>query len=135
MNKRYKLSDVQRLLSKTSPFEMKINLAKVLVILSLNNFILSSIGKRELEYRWKPEAQHQCNIPRLTEEELILRFGKSGLPSLYPHPIIIRRGIKGKNKEFFNMTSQERIVQSLPRGIKVTLSSSNSFSERRRTIP
>jgi Cupin-like domain len=118
---------------------MKITVTNALLILNLYDFILCIVGESDVDsqeqYRWKPEAQHNCNIPRLSVKELKHRFGMSGLPALYPHPIIIRRGFRGKNKYFFNMTSQKGIVNSLPINFEVTLSSSNSFSDHRRTVP
>lgn len=86
-------------------------------------------------YQWIPQAKHPCNIPKLSVEQLKSQFGPSGLPSLYHSPIIIQRGTTGKNEKFFNMTSQNGILSSLKPRVEVTLSSSNSFSAHRRTIP
>lgn len=92
-------------------------------------------GQSISPYRWVPEEEHPCSIPRLSMQELEARFGPGGLTSLYPTPIIIERGVKGSNERFFNMTSLQGIVDSLPINFEVTLSSSNSFSAHRRTIP
>mmetsp|Transcript_29650 Transcript_29650/g.71741 ORF Transcript_29650/g.71741 Transcript_29650/m.71741 type:complete len:512 (-) Transcript_29650:66-1601(-) len=63
------------------------------------------------------------------------------LPLLYPHPLVIVNDDEGKNdnfsgnKYFRKMVDRHKIVEFFPPGFNVTLSSSNSFSEHRRTIP
>jgi type II secretory pathway pseudopilin PulG len=84
--------------------------------------------------RWDPGGNHRCNIQRVTVDQLYATFGKDGLPPLYHSPIIILANTT-RNVEFRKRTSLEQIVQSLPMGFHVTLSSSNSFSEHRRTVP
>lgn len=109
------------------------------MVLTVNSEEVSCNVKHESRsirsYLWVPEAEHPCTIPKLSVQELKARFGPRGLTSLYPTPIIIQRGVKGANERFFNMTSLEGIVDSLPTKFEVTLSSSNSFSAHRRTIP
>jgi len=89
-------------------------------------------------WKWDPQAQHRCNIESVTIDSFYARFTKQGLPPLYPTPIIIKLAFNNatiRNAKFRKMTSLEQIVTSLPQALKVTLSSSNSFSEHRRTIP
>lgn len=85
-------------------------------------------------YQWIPEAEHPCNIPKFSIQELKSRFGPRGLPSLYHEPIIIQGG-QGRNEKFLNIASQQGIVASFTPNFEITLSSSNSFSAHRRTIP
>jgi Cupin-like domain len=92
-------------------------------------------GQCSRMYKWRPEEEHPCNIPKLNVAQLKSQFGSRGLTSLYHTPIIIQRGTKGRNEKFFNMTSQSGIVSVFPSSFEVTLSSSNSFSAHRRRIP
>jgi Cupin-like domain len=84
--------------------------------------------------QWDPRGNHRCNLKRVTVDQLYAAFGKDGLPPLYHSPIIILANTT-RNVAFGKITSPEQIVQSLPVGFHVTLSSSNSFSEHRRTVP
>lgn len=86
--------------------------------------------------KWIPEAKHRCNIERITHTQLLKRFGPLGLPRLYPKPIIIIGDKKNpRNAKLQELTSRSNITKSLPPNFDVTLSSSNSFSAHRRTIP
>ena len=87
----------------------------------------------EKQWKWIPQAEHPCNIVRMTQDELFSTFGPMGLPSLHPEPIVIVGS--QKNAKFREMTSQVNITKSLPPNFNITLSSSNSFSAHRRTIP
>lgn len=110
-------------------------------------------------FQWIPEAEHPCTIERIRQEEFLKRFGPQGLPPLFPTPIIIladqipnaddhsqqdheisdhrrilARGLY-RNQRFQNRTRRDAILDAFPPNFHVTLSSSNSFSEHRRTIP
>jgi hypothetical protein len=86
------------------------------------------------EYKWIPEAEHRCNIVRMTLSQLLDTFGPRGLPSLHPEPLVILND-PTRNEKFRNLVSRVNIFSSLPPNFEVTLSSSNSFSQHRRTIP
>lgn len=92
-------------------------------------------------WRWDPEAQHRCNITRISRTELHQRFGMSGLPKLYPYPLAIYDEYNDpeneprRNTVFVEKTTFENLPSCFPPDFNVTLSSSNSFSAHRRTIP
>jgi hypothetical protein len=95
-------------------------------------------GNASVEYQWMPGSSHPCNIVRMDGKEFSRRFGPSGLPPLYPHPLVILGGDDGdehRNRDFQRMTQSDTILDHFPDDFLVTLSSSNSFSEHRRTIP
>lgn len=72
----------------------------------------------------------------MTHEELYAKFGLRGLPPLHPEPIILLHNRSSeRNVHFRQLTQQDRILDSFEPGFVVTLSSSNSFSEHRRTVP
>jgi hypothetical protein len=83
-------------------------------------------------YRWIPEAEHRCNITQIPLFNFTRRFGR--LQPLYHEPLIIQGGIH-YNEGFRNRTSRQGIIDAFPPGFMITLSSSNSFSAHRRTIP
>ena len=83
-------------------------------------------------FRWIPGGDHPCTITRMTKDEFLHRFGPQGLPLLYPEPLVIVDG--DRNIHFRNLTHLDHILHSFPPDFPVTLSSSNSFSEHRRTI-
>lgn len=85
-------------------------------------------------WKWDPSSKHRCNLEQWTESQLYGQFGQHGLPPLYHSPIVILANAS-RNVVFRDMTSSARIVQALPERFQVTLSSSNSFSHHRRTIP
>jgi Cupin-like domain len=91
------------------------------------------------QYKWIPEAEHRCNIVRMTHSQLLDTFGPSGLPSLHPEPLVILKSSETpsntRNVKFRTLVSRPNITSSLPPNFEVTLSSSNSFSAHRRTIP
>ncbi len=88
-------------------------------------------------YQWIPEAQHPCTIERISTDEFERRFGPRGLPPMYPSPLVIVHdfGKFPRNKVFRELTKMEKILNFFAPGFNVTLSSSNSFSEHRKTLP
>ena len=86
---------------------------------------------------WNPQDTHPCTIRRLSQSDYLKIFGKGGLPPLYPDPIVITMDSSSfvRNRQFRYMSSKDQILASFPANFTVTLSSSNSFSEHRRTIP
>jgi len=84
-----------------------------------------------VSYQWIPEAEHPCNIQKFPITNFTSTFGL--LPPLHHEPIIIQTN--DRNKIFRRLTSSEGIVASFPPNFNITLSSSNSFSEHRRSIP
>lgn len=95
---------------------------------------------------WDPRQDHPCTIERLTMIEFENQYGpQGGLPPLYPRPIVITTSTTddddassayhNRNQQFREMTKADTILQNFPVNFTVTLSSSNSFSEHRRTIP
>ena len=53
---------------------------------------------------------------------------------MHPYPLVIV-GKSNGNEVFFQKTRSDQILNAFPPQFHVTLSSSNSFSEHRRTIP
>ena len=85
-------------------------------------------------WEWIPQAEHPCNIRRLTMEDLFAEFGSQGLPPLYPEPVVIRPDNAARNAALRAVTTRETLLEQFEPGFNVTLSSSNALSERRRTI-
>ena len=110
---------------------------------------MTTNSARRRGYRWDPDAPQRCNITRLSRSELYRRFGPGGLPSLYPNPVVVYhddpgpRNVEGVgrggqwryNARFVEMTRSENLPSAFEPGFNVTLSSSNSFSAHRRTVP
>mmetsp|Transcript_3104 Transcript_3104/g.8949 ORF Transcript_3104/g.8949 Transcript_3104/m.8949 type:complete len:308 (+) Transcript_3104:197-1120(+) len=92
-------------------------------------------------WRWVPQAQHRCNITRISREEFHATFGPSGLPKLHPYPLVIYDEYSDADNEprrnaiFVEKTTFENLPSCFPPEFNVTLSSSNSISAHRRTIP
>ena len=87
-------------------------------------------------FQWVPQAKHPCTIERIDNQEFLQRFGPRGLPPLFPTPLVIRPGKKSlRNDKFRNLTRLDTIQNFFPVGFNITLSSSNSYSEHRKTIP
>jgi Cupin-like domain len=85
---------------------------------------------------WDPKEDHPCTIEQITMNDFMERHGsQGGLPPLFPTPLIIVDAPKERNQPFRDLTGSDTILQSFPGNFSVTLSSSNSFSEHRRTIP
>lgn len=88
---------------------------------------------------WNPKDEHPCTIERMEFEEFEAKFGEDGgLPPLFSKPIVITaetRASKRRNQRIRDLTAKDDILQNFSTNFNVTLSSSNSFSEHRRTIP
>lgn len=98
----------------------------------------TTLGKTK--YKWNIDAKQRCNIKRMTYDELY-KLHPSGLPPLYHEPLIIYSNDYSKRlpsgciiERFIQKTSLENITKNFPKDFMVTLSSSNSFSDHRRTI-
>lgn len=91
------------------------------------------------KWRWIPEEKHRCNITRFSQTELHRRFGPAGLTKLYPTPIVIydeyAPNEPRRNLKFVEKTKYVNLPSCFEPDFNVTLSSSNSFSAHRRTIP
>ena len=89
-------------------------------------------------WHWDPSAHHHpCTISRISQTELIRRFGALGLPNLYPYPLVIVPDSGNKrlrNENFSNLTTQEHLPLNFPSDFNVTLTGSDSLSSNRRTI-
>lgn len=87
-------------------------------------------------WKWNPDDEHPCNIHRtMTYRQVLDTFGPSGIPALFPEPVIIRASDSFRNEKFRKMSERDEIIQYFGEDFNVTLSSSNSLSENRRTIP
>ena len=108
---------------------------------------------------WNPKDDHPCTIERVSMKDFLRQYGKQGgLPPLFPRPLVITRSVvdgsnnkdnddnindgdskkiinNKRNMQFSDLTRSETILGSFPVNFTVTLSSSNSFSEHRRTVP
>jgi hypothetical protein len=95
---------------------------------------------------WNPKDDHPCTVERISMKDFLKSYGKQGgLPPLFPRPLVITKADVGRNSKedpkssrnskFQNLTRADSILHSFPANFTVTLSSSNSFSEHRRTIP
>lgn len=87
-----------------------------------------------LAISWDPDGSHPCNIQRFTLEQIFDEFGIRGVPLLYEQPIVILQH-SSRNSLFREMARPDALINFFPPDFLVTLSSSNSLSERRRTIP
>jgi len=88
------------------------------------------------KWNWDPQEPHPCTIQRMTYKEFRTLFESFGslLPPLYHTPLVIRND-PARNVHIRSQTSIENITKAFPSNFKVTLSSSNSFSQHRRHIP
>jgi hypothetical protein len=95
------------------------------------------MGSDERNWKWLPGADHPCNIVRMPFDELFDTFGPQGIPPLHSEPIVLvhHDGQPERNAAFAQLTLADRILDFFEPDFEVTLSSSNSFSEHRRTIP
>lgn len=94
---------------------------------------------------WNPKDDHPCTIEKISMKNFLKKYGnEGGLPPLYPRPLVItssaigRDGDNGnnmRNSKFRDLMKSNTILDSFPVNFTVTLSSSNSFSEHRRTVP
>ena len=86
-------------------------------------------------WKWRPEVPHPCTIQRMNVDEYRETFEETnGIPVMYPHPLVLRTG-RERNDPLRQVTTEDKILSAFPPGFNVTLSSSNSFSQHRRTIP
>ena len=92
-------------------------------------------NQKPSSYRWVPEAQHPCTIARMSSEEFRRRFGPRGLPPLYRTPLVIQSPTSTqRNHVLRQLTGFDSISEYFGPDFNVTLSSSNSFSEHRKTL-
>jgi hypothetical protein len=88
---------------------------------------------------WRPEAAHPCSIRRVSFADLPNVFPGGLVPALHPTPLVVvapaDEKSRRRNERFRNATAPGAILDSFPPGFEVTLSSSNSFSEHRVTVP
>ena len=85
------------------------------------------------KYKWNPADQHPCTITRMSLKEFSRTIGL--LPPMYPEPLVIVDDQRTRNLKLQHLSAQSNILANFPENFNVTLSSSNSFSEHRRTIP
>jgi hypothetical protein len=108
-------------------------------------------------HRWIPTDEHPCNIRRVSLDQLPTVFAASGglIPPLYHEPLVIVATAATENNDhrkhtnstlhhhhrhhsrnavFRHKASLEHILDNFPDHFNVTLSSSNQFSERRRSL-
>jgi hypothetical protein len=89
------------------------------------------------KWNWDPSNTHPCNIRRISRSELNRIFGTTGLPNLYPSPLIVYPdpADSNENGSFANLTTIDNLPLNFPSDFEVTLSGSDSLSSHRRTIP
>ena len=77
-----------------------------------------------------------CNIERIPFSSLPKYFPQTNglVPNLFPKPIIITHPHHSRQSLFRSLVSLDNITNTM-HDIDITLSSSNSYSERRRTVP
>lgn len=86
------------------------------------------------KWNWELDDPHRCNIEKISLSQLPLHFPPLGvLPPLYYKPIIIVDDTQQRNSKFQDITSKDGILEALTPSFPITLSSSNSFSDYRRT--
>ena len=84
---------------------------------------------------WRPKDEHPCTVERISMKDFLKQYGtQGGLPPLFPRPLVITKA-DGRNSKFQELTQADSILHSFPTNFTVTLSSSNSFSEHRRSLP
>jgi len=111
-------------------------------IVGVGGYNNNSKGKKT---GWNPKDDHPCTVERISMKDFLKEYGKQGgLPPLFPHPLVITNVALGgdsqdpknsRNSKFQDLTRADSVHNSFPANFSVTLSSSNSFSEHRRTIP
>jgi hypothetical protein len=80
---------------------------------------------------WDPHGNHSCNIRRLSWNDLQQLFQGGLLPPLFPEPVVIHAN---HNAPFRNQTSRKQLLRQFPRNFSVVVTSSNAYSEHRRTV-
>jgi Cupin-like domain len=116
-----------------APFRGVIFLVLRLLVTSLSFSLRGLVESAAAEWNWIPEDEHPCTIQRYTADEFQRQFGPTGLPSLHPVPVVIRRD-SSDNEKFRHLTTQSNLRAHFGPDFAVTLSSSNAVSEHRRTI-
>jgi hypothetical protein len=116
----------------------------LLLVLGARRAVADQQQKRQ-EWKWNPQDAHPCNIRRLTLSQFHEELPLGGLPALFPTPIVIITTTNNnksddtastpRNEAFRNLTTRQNLLNNFPSKFPVTLSSSNSFSEHRRTVP
>jgi len=102
------------------------------VVLAL---VVIAVARATVVTNWDPAKDHPCTVAKqLTYEQVIHKFGSTGIPPLYHEPVVIRASQTNRNELFQNMTRQDDLLRFFGNDFPVTLSSSNSLSENRRTI-
>jgi len=98
------------------------------------------LQSKQRKWKWDIDKEHPCNIPKITFSQLLQDYGVSGLPtSEYSKPIIILQNKNDTkstyiNKKFKEMTTYDSLLNHFGPNFEITLSSSNSFSDFRKTI-
>jgi len=80
---------------------------------------------------WDLESSHPCNIQQFSFNQLKQRFPNGKVPRLFPNPLIIL-GNEKRNSAFRNITQRETLLDFFGPDFEITLTSSNSLSEKRR---
>lgn len=111
-----------------------------LVVVGLCTCAVADVGVADSRasddpWKWRPEHDHPCTIKRMTMEEVYENFGPEGVPAMHPDPLVVVASSTNHNHDLRHLTREDRIVDNFLPGFEVTLSSSNSFSQHRRTIP
>lgn len=108
-------------------------------MMSVTSVVYNDV-KSEIESNWKIDAKHVCNIKRISYDELYKLF-PHGIPPLYHEPLVIYADDYSKPllsgcviENFIRKTTLENITKNFPDNFEVTLSSSNSFSDHRKTM-
>uniref|UniRef100_A0A7S1BMZ3 JmjC domain-containing protein n=1 Tax=Corethron hystrix TaxID=216773 RepID=A0A7S1BMZ3_9STRA len=92
------------------------------------------------KWRWNLDVT-RCNITRISYSDLIAHHGSAGLPPLYHEPLVVyddsstSTSRARRRTKFHAATSCSNLVEAFPSGFEVTLTSSNSLSERRKVMP
>ena len=109
----------------------------------------ASSSSSSSSYRWIPQAQHPCTVERISHREFQRRFGPRGLPPLFPTPLVIvsdqdqdqnqdqtgdSQNSTRRNQKFRELTRVDAFLNVFGPDFNITLSSSNSYSEHRRTV-
>jgi len=114
-------------------------------VVSVDRTINDKGGGKPRKPGWYPKDDHPCTVKRISMKDFLKIYGRQGgLPPLFSSPLVIKKADvedesyearNGRNWKFQNLTRVDSILHSFPTNFTVTLSSSNSFSEHRRTLP
>lgn len=103
-------------------------------VLSLLLLLTATNAAVEDSFQWRPEEVHPCTVDRMTMDQVWEKFGEEGIPPLYDKPLVITT-TSPTNSVTRQRVQEDAILSNFPSDFNVTLSSSNSFSEHRRTVP